>query len=195
MLAAPVDFDQLTGVWQIGLVHSQVGFTVRHLMIRMRGGFTRFSGTITVGNEPARSSVRAKIDCTLVDTRNAERDKHIRAADCPRQRHPPPCIVPVLANPHEGRSAHHRGAPDPPGPDVLGRLRLVPPRCGYGRNRPDSGGISGLLLHQPLPAQSDRRCASDRRTCADRRHRHGRSGDRGGPGPLAPTGDCQSSGP
>ncbi|MGW1290609.1 YceI family protein, partial [Streptomyces sp. NPDC002586] len=59
MLAAPVDFDQLTGVWQIGLVHSQVDFTVRHLMIRMRGGFTRFSGTITVGNEPARSSVRA----------------------------------------------------------------------------------------------------------------------------------------
>ncbi|WP_369386239.1 YceI family protein [Streptomyces sp. CG1] len=81
MLAAPDASDQLTGVWQIDPVHSQVGFTVRHLVIRMRGGFTRFPGTNTVGNEPARSSVRAEIDCTLVDTRNAERDKHIRAAD------------------------------------------------------------------------------------------------------------------
>ncbi|MGW1490289.1 YceI family protein [Streptomyces sp. NPDC002402] len=81
MLAAPFDISQLTGVWQVDPAHSEVGFSVRHLMARVRGGFTRFSGTITVGDEPARSSVRAEIDTTSVDTRNAERDKHLRAAD------------------------------------------------------------------------------------------------------------------
>ncbi|MFF3689756.1 YceI family protein [Streptomyces sp. NPDC002187] len=46
MLAASVDIDRLTGVWQIRPAQSEVGFTVRHLMVRVRGGFTRFSGTI-----------------------------------------------------------------------------------------------------------------------------------------------------
>ena len=81
MLATPVDIDQLTGVWQIDPDHSEVGFCVRHLMTRVRGAFTRFSGTITVGDEPLRSSVRAEIDTTSVDTRNSKRDKHLRATD------------------------------------------------------------------------------------------------------------------
>ncbi|AVZ77022.1 hypothetical protein SLUN_37445 [Streptomyces lunaelactis] len=81
MLATSVEIDQLTGVWQIDPDHSEVGFCVRHLMTRVRGAFTRFSGTITVGDEPLRSSVRAEIDTTSVDTRNSERDKHLRATD------------------------------------------------------------------------------------------------------------------
>ncbi|MFI2367372.1 YceI family protein [Streptomyces sp. NPDC018833] len=35
---------------------------------------------MTVGDEPVRSSVRAEIDTTSIDTRNAERDKHLRSA-------------------------------------------------------------------------------------------------------------------
>lgn len=81
MLATPVKIEQLTGVWQIDPGHSEVGFHVRHLMARVRGGFTRFSGTIAIGDEPARSGVWAEIDTTSVDTRNSERDKHLRAAD------------------------------------------------------------------------------------------------------------------
>ncbi|MEU5540293.1 YceI family protein [Streptomyces sp. NPDC020362] len=80
MFGTPVDIGMLTGVWQIDPAHSEVSFTVRHLMARVRGGFTRFSGTITVGDEPARSSVRAEVDTTSVDTRNAERDEQVRAA-------------------------------------------------------------------------------------------------------------------
>ncbi|OLZ65602.1 hypothetical protein AV521_31730 [Streptomyces sp. IMTB 2501] len=47
----------------------------------MRGSCTLPSGTLTVGNEPAQSSVRAEIHTTSVDTRNDERDRHIRDAD------------------------------------------------------------------------------------------------------------------
>ncbi|WP_409475093.1 YceI family protein [Streptomyces sp. HC307] len=46
--------------------HSEVSFTVRHLMTRVRGSFASFGGTITVGDDPTRSSVRAEID---TDTR------------------------------------------------------------------------------------------------------------------------------
>ncbi|MEV6175570.1 YceI family protein [Streptomyces sp. NPDC052015] len=73
--------DQLTGVWQIDPAHSEVSFTVRHLMARVRGSFSSFGGTISVGDDPARSSVRADIDITSVDTRSAERDKHLRSTD------------------------------------------------------------------------------------------------------------------
>ncbi|NUK50142.1 YceI family protein [Streptomyces lunaelactis] len=81
MLATPVDIGRLTGVWQIDPAHSEVGFTVRHLMVRVRGGFARFSGTITVADEPVQSSVWAEIDTTSVDTRNAERDERLHTAD------------------------------------------------------------------------------------------------------------------
>lgn len=82
MNTAPLtETDQLTGVWQIDPAHSEVSFTVRHLMARVRGSFPSFGGTITVGDDPARSSVRAEIETTSVDTRNAERDKHLRSAD------------------------------------------------------------------------------------------------------------------
>ncbi|MER6129779.1 YceI family protein [Streptomyces sp. NPDC001795] len=79
MSGTPVDIGMLTGVWQIDPAYSEVSFTVRYLMVRVRGGFTRFSGTITVGDEPGRSSVRAEVDTTSVDTRNAERDEQVRA--------------------------------------------------------------------------------------------------------------------
>ncbi|TFE54548.1 polyisoprenoid-binding protein [Streptomyces sp. ICN441] len=82
MSTAPLaDTDQLIGVWQIDTAHSEVSFTVRHLMARVRGNFSSFDGTVTVGDDPARSSVRAEIDTTSIDTRNAERDKHLRSAD------------------------------------------------------------------------------------------------------------------
>ncbi|RZB19328.1 polyisoprenoid-binding protein [Streptomyces sp. F001] len=76
----PAETHQLTGVWQIA-PHSEVSFTLRHLMARVRGSFTSFGGTITVGDDPTRSSVRAEIDTASVDTRNADRDKHLRSAD------------------------------------------------------------------------------------------------------------------
>jgi len=62
-------------------VHSAVGFSVRHLMVsKVRGEFETFSGTITVGADGA-ASVRAEVAVDSVNTRNDQRDAHIKSAD------------------------------------------------------------------------------------------------------------------
>ncbi|WP_339154627.1 YceI family protein [Actinomadura luteofluorescens] len=72
----------LAGTWTIDPLHSGVGFTVRHLMVsRVRGRFGTFEGTIVTGADPLDSSVTATVDLASVDTGNAQRDEHVRAAD------------------------------------------------------------------------------------------------------------------
>ncbi|MGV7904569.1 YceI family protein, partial [Mycobacterium kansasii] len=62
-------------------VHSSVEFSVRHLMVsKVKGRFDEFSGTITVA-EDGTASLSAEVDVTSVNTRNAQRDAHIRTAD------------------------------------------------------------------------------------------------------------------
>jgi polyisoprenoid-binding protein YceI len=70
------------GTWDIDPTHSEVAFTVRHLMVsKVRGRFTRFSGSFVTGADPLDSSVQATIDLGSIDTANADRDAHIRSAD------------------------------------------------------------------------------------------------------------------
>lgn len=72
----------LAGTWDIDPVHSDVSFTVRHMMVsRVRGSFGSFEGVITTGGDPLASSVEAKVDLASVDTHNDQRDAHIRSAD------------------------------------------------------------------------------------------------------------------
>lgn len=71
-----------TGTWTIDPVHSEVGFTVRHMMVsKVRGKFTSFSGELVTAENPLDSQVTATIDLTSIDTGNADRDNHIRSAD------------------------------------------------------------------------------------------------------------------
>src|SRR5699024_3238050 len=70
-----------TGTWNIDPVHSQLGFTVRHLMVsKVRGTFDDFTGQITIGADGT-ASVVADIKVESVSTRNAQRDEHIRSGD------------------------------------------------------------------------------------------------------------------
>lgn len=70
-----------TGTWSFDPVHSNVAFSVRHLMVsKVRGSFGTFSGAITVAESGA-PTVTAEIDLTSFDTNNAQRDGHIRSAD------------------------------------------------------------------------------------------------------------------
>ena len=69
------------GTWTIDASHSEVGFTVRHLMSKVRGQFRTFEGTLTVADNPLESSVTATIDLSSVDTRNEQRDDHLRSND------------------------------------------------------------------------------------------------------------------
>ncbi|MGE2716972.1 YceI family protein [Mycolicibacterium litorale] len=69
------------GTWAIDPVHSTIGFTVRHLMVsKVRGTFDDFSGAITVA-EDGTASVTAEINVASLNTRNEQRDAHLRAAD------------------------------------------------------------------------------------------------------------------
>lgn len=72
----------VTGTWTIDPVHSEVSFTVRHMMVsKVRGWFRDFKGTIITGDDPLDSRVTAEINLASIDTRNEQRDAHIRSAD------------------------------------------------------------------------------------------------------------------
>jgi len=72
----------VVGTWTIDPVHSEVGFSVRHMMVsKVRGKFTSFSGTLTTAEDPTQSSVTATIDLASINTGNEDRDNHIRSAD------------------------------------------------------------------------------------------------------------------
>ena len=71
------------GTWQIDPAHSHVEFAVRHLMIStVKGRFGEVSGTVTVdAANPAASVVDVTINVTSLDTREPQRDTHLRSAD------------------------------------------------------------------------------------------------------------------
>jgi polyisoprenoid-binding protein YceI len=72
----------LAGSWTIDPVHSDVAFTVRHMMVsKVRGHFTRLEGQIVTGADPLASTVTAMIDLDSIDTNNAQRDDDLRSAN------------------------------------------------------------------------------------------------------------------
>ena len=77
--SAPV----LAATWQIDPAHSNVSFSVRHMMVsNVSGEFTKVSGTVE-GDEktPAQTVVNATIDATSINTREAKRDDHLKSPD------------------------------------------------------------------------------------------------------------------
>lgn len=72
----------VVGTWDIDASHSTVGFSVRHMMVsKVRGYFREFSGAIVTAEDPSQSTVTASIDMDSIDTRQEQRDAHIRSAD------------------------------------------------------------------------------------------------------------------
>jgi polyisoprenoid-binding protein YceI len=69
--------------WTIDQAHSSVAFSVRHMMVStVRGAFTKFSGAVaTTGGDPAAAKVDVTIDAASIDTREANRDNHLRSTD------------------------------------------------------------------------------------------------------------------
>jgi len=69
--------------WAIDPVHSSVEFAVRHLMITtVKGRFTDVQGTVVTDDlNPADGSVEVTIGAASIDTRDAQRDAHLRSAD------------------------------------------------------------------------------------------------------------------
>jgi polyisoprenoid-binding protein YceI len=69
--------------YTIDPAHSVADFKVRHMMItNVRGEFSGVSGTVVVDHEnPANSKIDAKIDVNTIQTRDAQRDTHLKSAD------------------------------------------------------------------------------------------------------------------
>jgi polyisoprenoid-binding protein YceI len=72
----------VVGTWAIDPVHSEVSFTVRHMMVsKVRGRFDTFEGTIVTAEDPLASVVTASVDLSSINTGQEQRDAHIRSAD------------------------------------------------------------------------------------------------------------------
>ncbi len=73
----------LTGSYAIDPTHSQIGFGARHAMItKVRGQFNEFSGNGFFNAEnPTESKLEVTIQAKSIDTRNADRDIHLRSND------------------------------------------------------------------------------------------------------------------
>src|SRR5690349_18210535 len=69
--------------YEIDAAHAHAAFKVRHLMVAsVRGELGAVTGQATIDDaDLARSSVVASIDARGLDTRNADRDQHLRSAD------------------------------------------------------------------------------------------------------------------
>ena|SRR3569833_332118 len=69
--------------WKLDPVHSVVEFKVKHMMIsNVKGQFTGVNGVLRLDeNDPAKSHVEATIDAATINTRDAQRDTHLKSAD------------------------------------------------------------------------------------------------------------------
>lgn len=72
-----------TATWNLDPVHSVAEFKVRHMMIsNVKGQFTGISGVLTLDeSDVANSRVEATIDALSINTRDAQRDAHLRSAE------------------------------------------------------------------------------------------------------------------
>ena len=74
---------ELTGTYTLDPAHTRIGFVARHAMVtKVRGAFNEFTGTAELdGANPANSKVQVTIQAASIDTRNAQRDGHLRSND------------------------------------------------------------------------------------------------------------------
>jgi polyisoprenoid-binding protein YceI len=74
---------ELTGKYALDPAHTRIGFAARHVMVtKVRGAFNEFEGTGYLdGTDPSKSTVSVTIKVASVDTRNEQRDGHLRSND------------------------------------------------------------------------------------------------------------------
>jgi len=77
------DFAKIAGTYTIDPAHTRIGFVARHAMVtKVRGAFNEFEGSAVLdGDDPADSTAKVTIKAGSIDTRNAQRDEHLRNND------------------------------------------------------------------------------------------------------------------
>ena len=69
------------GTYELDRVHTVVGFLARHMLSKVRGQFTEFTGTIQVGDSPEGSRVEVEVKTQSITTHTEKRDQHLRNSD------------------------------------------------------------------------------------------------------------------
>jgi polyisoprenoid-binding protein YceI len=78
--SAPATTPLPTGTWTVDPIHSSVEFQVKHLGIAtVKGQFNKFEGVLEVDGGAV--SARGTVDVASVDTREPQRDEHLRSPD------------------------------------------------------------------------------------------------------------------
>ncbi|PIC80922.1 hypothetical protein CSV75_03850 [Sporosarcina sp. P18a] len=69
--------------WNVDAAHSNVGFSVRHMMVsNVRGSFTGIEGSVTGDlDNLTNAKIHFEIDVNTINTHNEDRDNHLRSAD------------------------------------------------------------------------------------------------------------------
>jgi polyisoprenoid-binding protein YceI len=77
------DLSTLTGTYTIDASHTTIGFVARHAMVtKVRGAFNEFEGTAFLdGENPHNTTAKVVIKASSIDTRNDQRDEHLRSND------------------------------------------------------------------------------------------------------------------
>jgi polyisoprenoid-binding protein YceI len=81
MAALASELGLPVGTWNLDPAHTEVSFIIRHLMTKVRGTFTEFTGSIDIAEKVEDSRTAVEIQIGSIDTRNADRDAHIRSAE------------------------------------------------------------------------------------------------------------------
>ncbi|HKN43287.1 MAG TPA: YceI family protein [Propionibacteriaceae bacterium] len=79
----PATLSDLSGNYVIDPAHTRIGFVARHAMVtKVRGGFNEFEGSAVVdATDFTKSTGQLTIQAASIDTRNAQRDAHLRSND------------------------------------------------------------------------------------------------------------------
>ena len=74
---------ELAGDWDLDPAHTRIGFSAKHAMVtNVRGAFNDVTGSLHVDfDETTNSTAAIAVKVASVDTRNTQRDEHLRSAD------------------------------------------------------------------------------------------------------------------
>jgi polyisoprenoid-binding protein YceI len=69
------------GKYELDIAHTAVEFVARHILTKVRGRFTDFSGWIEIADNPAESSAEVEIKTASIQTNTEQRDQHLKSDD------------------------------------------------------------------------------------------------------------------
>jgi len=69
------------GTWKLDPSHSEIGFTVRHLVSKVRGKFETFEATFVTSEDLTATKASVSVDLSSINTGTPDRDAHLRSAD------------------------------------------------------------------------------------------------------------------